>query len=309
MDQSEMRQFLIEELLKENPQYQDMEIPAGEAEQKQLLRGLMNVRLPRKISREFLKVQDQYLQAETAAKGITELKDLNPVSEGIYLWQGDITTLRCDAIVNAANSGMTGCYVPNHRCIDNCIHTFSGIQLRMDCAEMMRQQGHEEETGKARITKAYNLPCKYILHTVGPIIRGPLTEADCGLLASCYRSCLELAAENHLESVAFCCISTGEFHFPNDKAAQIAVSVVREFMEEETSVKKVVFNVFKDLDREIYRRLLRISGVSPPSLTLDIWKKLGYIIIRESALKFFFKWGDLLWDSLKTKNLPPGSGL
>ena len=160
MDQSEMRQFLIEELLKENPQYQDMEIPAGEAEQKQLLRGLMNVRLPRKISREFLKVQDQYLQAETAAKGITELKDLNPVSEGIYLWQGDITTLRCDAIVNAANSGMTGCYVPNHRCIDNCIHTFSGIQLRMDCAEMMRQQGHEEETGKARITKAYNLPCK-----------------------------------------------------------------------------------------------------------------------------------------------------
>ena len=256
MDQSEMRQFLIEELLKENPQYQDMEIPAGEAEQKQLLRGLMNVRLPRKISREFLKVQDQYLQAETAAKGITELKDLNPVSEGIYLWQGDITTLRCDAIVNAANSGMTGCYVPNHRCIDNCIHTFSGIQLRMDCAEMMRQQGHEEETGKARITKAYNLPCKYILHTVGPIIRGPLTEADCGLLASCYRSCLELAAENHLESVAFCCISTGEFHFPAEEAARIAVRTVRSFLEEDGKGMEVIFNVFKDRDREIYRELL-----------------------------------------------------
>lgn len=151
---------------------------------------------------------------------------------------------------------MTGCYVPNHRRIDNCIHSFSGIQLRMECAEMMRRQGHEEETGKAKITKAYNLPCRYILHTVGPIINGPLTKKDCDLLAGCYRSCLELAAESHLESVAFCCISTGEFHFPNDRAAQIAVSTVREFMRRETSVKKVIFNVFKDLDKEIYGRLL-----------------------------------------------------
>ena len=255
MEQSERRKFLIQELLKENVQYRDMGIPVGEEEQKQMLRGLMNIRLPGKIGMEFLKVQDEYLQAETAAKGITELDDLNPISEGLYLWQGDITTLRCDAVVNAANSGMTGCYVPNHRCIDNCIHSFSGIQLRIDCAEMMQRQGHEEETGKAKITKAYNLPCRYILHTVGPIIRGPLTKADCELLAGCYRSCLELAAENHLESVAFCCISTGEFHFPNDKAAQIAVRTVKEFMQNETSVKKVVFNVFKDLDKEIYRRL------------------------------------------------------
>lgn len=256
MDQGERRKFLIRELLQENVQYRDMEVPAGEEEQKRLLRGLMNVRLPGKIGREFLRVQDEYLQAETAAKGITKLDDLHPVSEGLYLWQGDITTLRCDAIVNAANSGMTGCYVPNHRCIDNCIHSFSGIQLRMDCAEIMRTQGHEEETGKAKMTKAYNLPCRYILHTVGPIISGALTKADCDLLAACYRSCLELAAENHLESVAFCCISTGEFHFPNDKAAQIAVSTVKEFMRQETSVKKVVFNVFKDLDKEIYSRLL-----------------------------------------------------
>ena len=197
-------------------------------------------------------------KAETAAKGITELDALRPVSGGLYLWQGDITTLRCDAIVNAANSGMTGCYVPNHRCIDNCIHFFSGIQLRMDCAEMMRKQGHEEETGKARITKAYNLPCRYILHTVGPIISGHLTEEDCNLLGQCYRSCLELAAENNLESLAFCCISTGEFHFPNDRAAQIAVGIVKEFMQKETSVKRVVFNVFKDLDKEIYRKLLRV---------------------------------------------------
>lgn len=256
MDQGERRKFMIRELLQENVQYRDMEVPAGEEEQKRLLRGLMNVRLPGKIGREFLRVQDEYLQAETAAKGITKLDDLHPVSEGLYLWQGDITTLRCDAIVNAANSGMTGCYVPNHRCIDNCIHSFSGIQLRMDCAEIMRTQGHEEETGKAKMTKAYNLPCRYILHTVGPIISGALTKADCDLLAACYRSCLELAAENHLESVAFCCISTGEFHFPNDKAAQIAVSTVKEFMRQETSVKKVVFNVFKDLDKEIYSRLL-----------------------------------------------------
>ena len=256
MDQGERRKFLIRELLQENVQYRDLEIPTGEEEQKRLLRGLMNVRLPGRIGREFLKVQDEYLQAETAAKGITELDGLSPVAEGICLWQGDITTLRCDAIVNAANSGMTGCYVPNHRCIDNCIHSFSGIQLRMECAEMMRMQGHEEETGKAKITKAYNLPCRYILHTVGPIISGTPTKKDCELLAGCYRSCLELAAEKGLESVAFCCISTGEFHFPNDRAAQIAVGTVKEFMRRETSVKKVVFNVFKDLDKEIYRKLL-----------------------------------------------------
>ena len=256
MDQGERRKFLIRELLQENVQYRDLEIPTGEEEQKRLLRGLMNVRLPGRIGREFLKVQDEYLQAETAAKGITELDGLSPVAEGICLWQGDITTLRCDAIVNAANSGMTGCYVPNHRCIDNCIHSFSGIQLRMECAEMMRMQGHEEETGKAKITKAYNLPCRYILHTVGPIISGTPTKTDCELLAGCYRSCLELAAEKGLESVAFCCISTGEFHFPNDRAAQIAVGTVKEFMRRETSVKKVVFNLFKDLDKEIYRKLL-----------------------------------------------------
>lgn len=256
MNQRERRTFLIRELLRENAQYKDLTVPSGEEEQRQLLRGLMNIRMPGKISREFLKVQDEYLQAETAVKGVTDLDDLNPAEDGIYLWQGDITTLRCDAIVNAANSGMTGCYVPNHRCIDNCIHSFSGIQLRIDCAEMMRLQGHEEETGKAKITKAYNLPCRYILHTVGPIISGRLTERDCELLAGCYRSCLKLAAEKRLESVAFSCISTGEFHFPNEKAAQIAVNTVREFMRKETIVRKVVFNVFKDLDKEIYSRLL-----------------------------------------------------
>lgn len=256
MDQGKRRKYLIRKLLQEDVRYQDMEVPAGEAEQKQMLRGLMNIRLPRRIDREFLNVQDAYLQTEIAAKGITELDDLYPSTDGLYLWQGDITTLRCDAIVNAANSGMTGCYVPNHRCIDNCVHTYSGIQLRIECAEMMRLQGHEEETGKAKITKSYNLPCRYILHTVGPIIRGSLTKKDCDLLAECYRSCLNLAAETHLESLAFCCISTGEFHFPNDRAAQIAVGTVKEFMRRGTSVKKVIFNVFKELDKDIYSRLL-----------------------------------------------------
>ena len=189
-------------------------------------------------------------------KGITELADLKPVEDGIYLWQGDITTLRVDAIVNAANSGMTGCYVPNHRCIDNCIHTFAGVELRLECDRIMREQGYEEPTGKAKITPAYNLPCRYILHTVGPIVGAAPTDGDCRLLESCYRSCLELAAANGLKSVAFCCISTGEFHFPNGQAAQIAVRTVRDFLQRETSVRKVVFNVFKEQDKEIYSRLL-----------------------------------------------------
>lgn len=257
MNQSERRMFLIRELLQEDDRYSGMSIPDQEEDQKQLLRGLMNIRSPKKISPQFLAVQDKYLQAETKAKGVTELDDLRPVSDGLYLWQGDITTLHCDAIVNAANSGMTGCYVPNHRCIDNCIHSYSGIQLRLECAELMERQGHEEPTGKAKITKAYNLPCSYILHTVGPIIQGILTKEDCELLAGCYQSCLELAAEKELESIAFCCISTGEFHFPNEKAAEIAVRTVKKFMEKKTSIKKVIFNVFKDTDKNLYERLLR----------------------------------------------------
>ena len=217
----------------------------------------MNVRMAKGINGEFIKVQNEYLQDETKRKGIVDIDDLEPIKNRIYLWQGDITTLRCDAIVNAANSGMTGCYVPNHRCIDNCIHSFAGIQLRLECDEIMKKQGHGEPTGEAKITNSYNLPCKYIIHTVGPIINGKLTSEDCDLLESCYKSCLELASKNNLESIAFCCISTGEFHFPNDKAAQIAVKTVEEFMKKETGLKKVIFNVFKDMDKEIYRKLLK----------------------------------------------------
>ena len=257
MNQSEKRLFLIQSLLNERHSCQKQMIPTDSERQKILLRGLMNVRRPASIGREFLQVQDAYLQDETAAKGITDIADLTPIQPGLYLWQGDITTLKCDAIVNAANSGMTGCYIPNHRCIDNAIHTYAGVQLRMECAHLMAEQKGEEPTGRAKITKAYNLPCRYVLHTVGPIIYGPITQTDRGLLASCYRSCLSLAANNGLNSVAFCCISTGEFHFPNEVAAEIAIQTVREWQLQNPDKIEVVFNVFKDSDYAIYKRLLQ----------------------------------------------------
>lgn len=257
MNQSERRQIFIRVLLNEHPEYQGLRIPADADTQRQLLRGLLNIREPQRIGADFLQIQDEYLQEEIAAKGIIDAADLVPLQPGLYLWQGDITTLRCDAIVNAANSGMTGCYCPNHGCIDNAIHTYAGVQLRLTCEELMEQQGHPEPTGQAKITPAFNLPCRYVLHTVGPIINGRVTQRDRVLLASCYRSCLELAAEKNLESVAFCCISTGEFHFPNQLAAEIAVQTVKEFLQQHTSVKKVIFNVFKDMDKKIYERLLR----------------------------------------------------
>ena len=256
MNQTERRRFLIDALLDERPEYRGAHVPADGEEQQLLLRALMNVRVARGCSPEFLRVQDEYLRAELEAKGITDVDSLRPVRNGLYIWRGDITTLRCDAIVNAANSGMTGCYIPNHRCIDNCIHSYAGVELREYCAEMMRRQGHEEPTGQAKITPAFNRPCRYVLHTVGPIISARVTKQDEELLASCYRSCLELAAENGLESVAFCCISTGEFHFPNERAAEIAVKTVEDFMQRESSVRRAIFNVFKDRDEKIYRKLL-----------------------------------------------------
>ena len=256
MNQTEKRVFLIKRLLDEDRRYRSSEVPVDSYEQKRMLRSLLNVRPPKAIDAEFLTVQDEYLRQEIKDAGITRLTDLDPVCGDLYLWQGDITRLQCGAIVNAANSGMTGCYVPCHACIDNCIHTFAGIQLRLDCAELMERQGHEEPTGQAKITKAYNLPCDYVLHTVGPIIQGRVTPEDERLLASCYRSCLELAEENLVTSIAFCCISTGVFRFPNQRAAEIAVETVKRYKAETQSEMKVIFNVFKDLDREVYRRLL-----------------------------------------------------
>ena len=256
MTHEEKRIYLIRSLLAEQTRYGNIEIPVDEQGQKDLLRSLMNVRLPAPVSDEYVHIECEYLQEETSAKGITRLSDLTPVEDGIYLWQGDITTLEVDAIVNAANSQMLGCFQPLHNCIDNCIHTYAGLRLRNKCAEIMEKQRHEEPTGHAKITPAYNLPCKYVLHTVGPIVNGRLTARHEELLASCYTSCLALAEENGLGSIAFCCISTGVFGFPRDRAAQIAVQTVRDYKANTHSKIEVIFNVFKNEDHDIYRELL-----------------------------------------------------
>ena len=255
MKQTERRVYLIEYLLAERGER--IEIPNDAYNQKRLLRSLFNIRMPKETSEDFLQIQDVYLQEENRRKGITDIADLQPVQDDIYLWQGDITTLRCDAIVNAANSQMLGCFRPCHGCIDNAIHTFAGVQLRRNCNEIMQKQGHNEPTGQAKITPAYNLPCKYVLHTVGPIVSGRLTEEHCELLKSCYLSCLKLAEKNSCKSIAFCCISTGVFGFPQREAAQIAADTVKEYKEEKRSDIKVIFNVFKDDDYAIYNEILR----------------------------------------------------
>ena len=257
MTQDERLDFLLRYLLAERKEYAGIRMPDSVSEKRRLLRSLMNVRPPIPASAEFLAVQDAYLQARLSERGVTRLGDLKPAQPGIYLWQGDITTLAADAIVNAANSQMLGCFVPCHGCIDNAIHTYAGVQLRLACAAAMRQQGQEEATGHAKITKAYNLPCRFVLHTVGPIICGSVTKADRELLASCYRSCLDLAAETGLHSVAFCCISTGEFHFPGELAAEIAVHTVQAWRQQHPNQIEVIFNVFKDSDYEIYQRLFQ----------------------------------------------------
>lgn len=257
MTQEERLNFLLRNLLAERKEYENIPMPDSLAERQRLLRSLMNVRPPVPAREDFLRVQDAYLVERLAERGVTRLKDLTPVRPGLYLWQGDITTLVVDAIVNAANSQMLGCFVPCHGCIDNAIHTYAGVQLRLECARLMARQEEEETTGSAKITKAYNLPCRYVLHTVGPIISGAVTQADRELLASCYRSCLELAESNGLHSVAFCCISTGEFRFPNELAAEIAIQTVGEWQRQNPEKIKVIFNVFKDRDYEIYKRLLR----------------------------------------------------
>ena len=259
MTHEEQRIWLIRELLDEEPQYKSYQIPDDERDQKNLLRALMNVRLPNPISEDILAIQDEYLLAENQRETITDIADLRPcpIDHRVYLWQGDITTLRVDAIVNAANSGMTGCYQPLHNCIDNMIGSKAGIRLRLKCNDIMCAQGHEEPAGQAKITPGYNLPCKYIIHTVGPIVDGPLTRQHEELLASCYRSCLKIAEENSCQSIAFCCISTGVFMFPNQRAAEIAVETVRKYYVETGSQIKTVFNVFKDIDQSIYLRILQ----------------------------------------------------
>ena len=252
--ENEKLKYLTAYLLSEHSEWNDLVFPTNESEQFHLYRSLVNIRPAGKASAEYLKAEDEFLRGLTAQKGITSVADLQPVEEHIYLWKGDITTLQCGAIVNAANSGMTGCYHPGHNCLDNCLHTFAGVRLRLKCAEIMKAQGHEEPTGTAKITPAYNLPCDYVIHTVGPIVQGRLTEKHCELLKSCYQSCLELAVQSGVKSIAFCCISTGVFGFPQEKAAEIAVDTIRTFLK--THEIEVICNVFSEKDFRIYQRLL-----------------------------------------------------
>ena len=258
MNQQDRCLWLIRALMEEMPQYRDTPIPALQDHRWRLLRSLMNVRPPMPATKEFLQIQDAYLRQMTAEKGIVDAASLpsSAKDERLILWQGDITTLQCDAIVNAANSQMLGCFSPCHGCIDNIIHTITGVQLRLACHEIMQAQGHEEPTGQAKITPGFNLPAKYVLHTVGPIINGEVTAEDEALLASCYRCCLDLAAKNGLRSVAFCCISTGVFRFPPERAAEIAIQTVKEYLRQDATVRRVVFNVFKDSDLAIYQKKL-----------------------------------------------------
>jgi O-acetyl-ADP-ribose deacetylase (regulator of RNase III) len=215
MTQEERRCCLIQYLLKEEIRFRKQKIPKDKQGQENLLRSLMNTRLPKPIPADFLRIQDEYLIERNRERGITDIADLTPVASDprLYIWQGDITTLKCDAIVNACNSQMLGCFSPMHACIDNFIHTYAGMELRLKMYEIMKKQGHEEETGKTKITSGYNLPATYILHTVGPIIQWEVTGKEEELLASCYRECLKLAADTGAESVAFCCLSTGVFVF------------------------------------------------------------------------------------------------
>lgn len=263
MNRQEQLAFLIHQLQQEMPEYASYDVPQGEAQAFQLYRALCNVRQPGRHapSPQFLAVEADVLKGLTQEKGITDGRHLPaiPGHEHLHLWQGDITTLAVDAIVNAANNQLLGCFQPLHSCIDNMIHTMAGVALRERCFAMMQAQGHAEATGQAKITPAYNLPCRYVLHTVGPIVRGVLTEQAQEQLASCYRSCLDLAAAKGCQSLAFCCISTGVFGFPKKEAAHIAVTTVALWLRQHEPIE-VVFNVFTEEDRIIYERELVEKG-------------------------------------------------
>lgn len=256
MNQDERRIWLINKLLDETDKCQVNKMPETKIKQRELLRGLMNVRSPKPLTPEFVEVQDEYLKGRLAERGVVDVDSIPCIDDRIALWQGDITLLNADAIVNAANSQMLGCFIPNHHCIDNCIHTFAGCQLRLDCDMKMHDVGRVDMTADCLITRAYNLPCRYIFHTVGPIVYGDLTEHNCKSLAACYNRCLEEADMMHLKSIAFCCISTGEFGFPNDTAAEIAVQTVKNYLTGNSTLEKVIFNIFKDIDLKLYSELL-----------------------------------------------------
>lgn len=273
MDRTETIDMLLQKLKEDSVEYKELE--TGEyrlEEKKKAIRSLMNIRMPRELPGELEVLQNEYLQEERRAKGIVKLADIPtireqfssriPYAEKISLWQGDITRLEVGAIVNAANSQMLGCFVPCHRCIDNAIHSAAGMQLREECSHIMNSRrlkygrGYEEPTGTATLTKAYNLPCEHVIHTVGPIVYNGLNDSLCRDLEKCYKNVLKCCLEHHIKSVAFCCISTGEFHFPNDRAAEIAVESVTDFLKSYgDTMDRVIFNVFKESDRDIYEKL------------------------------------------------------
>ena len=277
--QSERLDFLLDALKEDSIQYKNLQVGNSETEKRNAVRSLMNVRMPRSISDDFLEVQDIFLQEEAKKKGIVTLAEIPTVKDAyesqrsfadrMSIWQGDITCLQVGAIVNAANSQMLGCFVPCHRCIDNAIHSAAGVQLRNECNHIMNQRRiqfgrqYEEPTGTATLTSAYNLPCKYVIHTVGPIVYGRLTEALKEDLRNCYRNVLQCCMEHEINSVAFCCISTGEFHFPNDIAAQIAVETTEQFFaqNENCGIERVIFNVFKDIDLELYKKYVCMENL------------------------------------------------
>ena len=263
MTQDQRLGFLVEEFKADSDEYKNLETPKDTYGKRRILRSLMNIRMPKDMAEDVVKVQDEYLQERAADKGIVELSNIPVIHDGISIWQGDITRLAVDAIVNAANSQMLGCFVPMHTCIDNCIHSFAGIQLREECSKQMNQlrikygMDYEQPTAVPMLTDAYNLPAKKVIHIVGPIVQYKLTPALEKNLADCYRNTLDMCLENGLKSVAFCCISTGVFHFPNKRAAEIAVETVQGWLREHPGqMERVIFNVFKDEDKDIYEGLL-----------------------------------------------------
>lgn len=274
MDGAEKTDILLEKLKADSAEYKELETQGYSLEEKKnAIRSLMNIRMPGALSDELVNVQDDYLQDERKAKGIVRLADIPTIREAFHskssyadkisLWQGDITRLGVGTIVNAANSQMLGCFVPCHRCIDNAIHSAAGMQLREECSRIMHHRrlkygrNYEEPTGTATLTLSYNLPCDYVIHTVGPIVYGRLNDKLCQDLQNCYENVLKCCLEHDIKSVAFCCISTGEFHFPNDKAAQIAWKTVSAFLEKHGDcVERIIFNVFKDSDLALYKEIL-----------------------------------------------------
>ncbi len=263
MTQEQRLDTLVEAFKADSVQYKDLQTPADTEGKRRILRSLMNIRMPKKLDDSVLTVQDEYLRERVSENGIVTLSEIPVIRNGLSIWQGDITRLAVDAIVNAANSQMLGCFVPMHTCIDNCIHTFAGVQLRAECNRQMNQlrirygKDYEQPTAVPMLTDGYNLPAKKIIHIVGPIVEERLTSALEKNLADCYRNTLDLCAENGLRSVAFCCISTGVFHFPNKRAAGIAVSTVDSWLSQHPdAIERVIFNVFKDEDKKYYEELI-----------------------------------------------------